>query len=90
MNVPFTSEEVHNFPDDMPDVIPEPPSNPPVSVGPRRRLELFQLPHEIITVAQNLNIDNEQDESLLNQLDLRVGEQPRLDSDNSTTLSKSI
>jgi hypothetical protein len=85
MTVPITSDEVHNFPDDMSDVIPEPPStNPPVSTGPRR-LELFQLPHEIIAAAQNLNMDNEQDESLLNWLDLRVGEQPRLNSDNSTT-----
>jgi hypothetical protein len=33
MNVPNTSEEVHNFPNDMLDVTPESPSNPPVSTG---------------------------------------------------------
>jgi hypothetical protein len=33
MTVPITSEEVYNFPDDMLDVIHEPPFNPPVSTG---------------------------------------------------------
>ena len=44
MTVPITSDEVHNFPDDMSDVIPEPPSNPPVSTGPRRLESYFNFP----------------------------------------------